>query len=92
MFRIKNASDNFQTLSVLHGGKPLVLGLDVNAVSGSINEHFRSYFQQNEVEWAIVLPDTKEEEVVAIETVEIQSIGKPVIELSREKRKYTKRG
>jgi len=95
MFKVKNASDSFKSLNIIHNGEILTIGLSANETSEEIADNFIGYFQENAVEWAIVIQPVNistDVEAIAKEPVVIKSIGKPEIERPQVKRKYKKRG
>lgn len=77
MFTIKNRDSVRHTLDVI-GLKGSLLRLDLGPgeASDPIEESWLEYFQQNTVEWAVIIHENKP----ASRPVEIRSIGKIAVE------------
>lgn len=77
MFTIKNRDSHRHTLDII-GLKGSLLRLDLGPGQASepIEEIWLGYFQQNPVEWAVIIPEKKP----ASKPVEIHSIGKIELE------------
>lgn len=73
MFVIYNKTDEPQKIVIdLKDVEDLAVYVSPKSKTKPIDEKYRKFFQQNEVEWAAILPE--------VEPVEIKSIGEPVIE------------
>ena len=102
MFRIKNNSDDPQAI-LIPGLMPIAVTVGPGEFSDELDDHYRKFFNENEVEWAAISPciptKSKRAEKPVVEkpvevsekpeTTTIESIGKPVIEKPKTGRKGT---
>jgi len=75
MFRVKNTTDKPQQVRALNGSEKFIINVPAFRTSDPVEEKYRKFFEQNEVEWAAILPEAEPEDVIVIE-----SVGAPVIE------------